>query len=219
MRPDGDAPGAPAVSMTSTTARPLPGPLLWRGRKFITLAAGMALGLFAQFGLIAHLYSLLVPALGKQPAGLAMGRVTVMAIAGRTLLGRMMPPAADRRLAACAGYALQIAGSAAFLCAGGTNIPLLLAGVVLFGLGFGNATSLPPLIAQVEFVKEDVARAAALIVAVAQSGYSIAPLFFGLIRECAAPGPGNAPGAAPALFAAAALVQGLAVTAFLTGRR
>ena len=34
--------------------------------------------------------------------------------------------------------------------AAGTNIPLLLVGVILFGAGIGNATSLPPLIAQVE---------------------------------------------------------------------
>ena len=54
-------------------------PLLWRDRRFLTLAAGMALGLFAQIGLVAHLFSLMVPALGAQQAGLAMGLVTVMA--------------------------------------------------------------------------------------------------------------------------------------------
>ena len=37
--------------------------------RFITLAAGAALALFAQIGLITHLYSLLVPALGTQWAG------------------------------------------------------------------------------------------------------------------------------------------------------
>ena len=42
-------------------------------------------GLFAQIGLVAHLFSLLVPALGAQRAGLAMGLVTVLAIVGRTL--------------------------------------------------------------------------------------------------------------------------------------
>ena len=40
------------------------GSLLWRDLKFLTIAAGMALGLFAQIGLIVHLFSLLVPALG-----------------------------------------------------------------------------------------------------------------------------------------------------------
>ena len=55
--------------MTSPRARPLPGPLLWRDIGFITLAAGSALSLFAQIGLITHLYSLLVPALGSEWAG------------------------------------------------------------------------------------------------------------------------------------------------------
>ena len=219
VRPDGDEPGAAAASVTSPSARPLPGPLLWRNRRFLTLSAGMTLGLFAQIGLTAHLFSLLVPALGAQQAGLAMGLVTVMAIAGRTLLGWLMPLGTDRRLVACGGYAAQIVGSMAFMFADGTSVPLLLVGVVLFGAGFGNATSLPPLIAQVEFVKEDVPRVAALIVAIAQGGYAIAPAFFGLIREFAPQPAGFAPDAAPAVFAAAALVQCLAVGAFLAGRR
>jgi len=67
--------------------------------------------MFAQIGLTAHLFSLLVPTLGAQRAGLAMGSVTAMAIAGRTLLGWAMPFGADRRLVACAGYAAQLAGS------------------------------------------------------------------------------------------------------------
>lgn len=219
LTPDGDQPGDAVVSVTSAAARPLPGSLLWRDRGFVTLSAGMALGLFAQIGLIAHLFSLLVPALGSQQAGLAMGLVTAMAIAGRTLLGWMMPLGADRRLVACSGYVMQIAGSVAFMLAGGTNVPLLLAGVVLFGLGFGNATSLPPLIAQVEFIKEDVPRVAALIVAIAQGGYAIAPAFFGLIRELISSKTNIASGEAPAVFAAAALVQCLAIAAFLTGRQ
>ena len=82
----------------------------------------------------------------------------------------------------------------------------MLLGVVLFGAGFGNATSLPPLIAQVEFVKEDVARVVGLIVGISQGGYAFAPALFGLIRELAP----HAAGAAPHLFLAAALVQGLA---------
>ena len=51
----------------------------------------MALGLFAQIGLITHLFSLLVPALGAQRAALAMGLATGSAIAGRTLVGWVSP--------------------------------------------------------------------------------------------------------------------------------
>ena len=178
LRPDGDEPGVMAISVTSPSARPLPGALLWRDRRFVTLCAGMALGLFAQIGLIAHLYSLLAPPLGAQQAGLALALVTVMAIAGRTLLGWLMPLRADRRLVACGGYVAQIAGSIALMLAEGTSTPLLLTGVILFGVGFGNATSLPPLIAQVEFVKDDVPRVAALIVAIAQGGVRHRAAFF-----------------------------------------
>jgi hypothetical protein len=42
------------------------------------------------------------------------------------------------------------------------NFPLLLIGILLFGAGFGNATSMPPLVAQREFVERDVPRVLAL---------------------------------------------------------
>ena len=218
LNPDGDGPGAPAWSVSSPTAKPLPGSLLWRDRKFIALSTGMSLGLFAQIGLTAHLFSLLLPALGAQQAGLAMGAVTIMAIAGRTLVGLSMPVSADRWFIASASYAVQIVGSIAFIIAAGTNIPVLLLGVLLFGLGFGNGTFLPPLIAQVEFVPADVPRVVALIVAIAQGAYSFAPATFGVIREFAPSAANLVPGAAPNLYLAAALLQGLAICALLAGR-
>jgi hypothetical protein len=219
LTPDGDAPGAAAACVTSPSAKPLPGSQLWRDLRFLTLSAGMALGLFAQIGLIAHLFSLLVPALGAQLAGVAMGGATAAAIAGRTLVGWLMPIGADRRLMACAGYVVQIVGSAAFLVADGNNVPLLSVAVMLFGAGIGNATSLPPLIAQVEFVKEDLPRVVALIVAIAQGAYAFAPAAFGLIGELAPQAIHGSAGAGSCLFVSAALVQMLAIGAFLAGRR
>jgi Major Facilitator Superfamily len=219
LAPDGDPVHVPMAVPIARAAKSLPGRLLWRDRKFLTLSAGMAFGLFAQIGLTAHLFSLLVPTLGAQPAGLAMATVTVMAIIGRTLLGWAMPLGADRRLLASAGYAAQFAGSVAFICAAGTSVPLLLLGVVLFGAGFGNATSLPPLIAQSEFAEEGVPRVVALIVGIAQAGYAFAPAAFGLVREFAATAPDMAGGAAPAVFMAAACAQTLASCAFLIGRK
>jgi len=217
LSPDGDAPGVSAVSVTSPRARPLPGKLLWRNWRFVTLAAGMALGLFAQIGLLAHLFSLLVPALGSQLAGIAAGAATASAIVGRTLFGWLMPIGADRRVFASASYVVQIAGSIAFLLAAGDSVPLLLVGVVLFGFGIGNATSLPPLIAQVEFVKEDVPRVVPLIVAIGQGTYAFAPAAFGLIRDFWPSGTNT--GAAPYLFVAAAAIQVAAILAFLLGRK
>ncbi|MFY9958287.1 MFS transporter [Bradyrhizobium sp.] len=219
LAPDGAVAGEPPRSRLVTGRGPLPGSLLWRDPKFLTLSAGMALGLFAQIGMTAHLFSLLSPALGATQAGLAMGLVTVMAIAGRTLLGWAMPARADRRLMACASYEVQATGSISFIVAAGTNIPLLLCGVVLFGLGFGNGTFLPPLIAQTEFVGEDVQRVVALIVAISQAAYSFAPAIFGLIREFTPAAGGSAPSAAASFYVVAALIQGLAIFAFLAGRR
>ena len=218
LRPDGDARLTAVASIPSLAAQSVPGSLLWHDMKFLTLSAGMALGLFAQIGLITHLFSLLAPALGPQPAALAMGMATISAIAGRTLVAWLMPPEADRRVVASASYAVQIAGSIMFILAAGSSAPLLFLGVVLFGAGIGNATSLPPLIAQVQFPENDVPRVVALTVAVAQAAYAFAPATFGLVREFAPHSTGTASSAAPGVFAAAAFAQGLAICAFLLGR-
>jgi MFS family permease len=210
---DGDTHNA-AVADAPPGAKARPGALLWRDPRFITLAAGMAIGLFAQIGLLAHLFSLLVPALGRQYAGLAMGFATACAIGGRMLVGWLMPADADRRLVASAGYAVQIVASLIFIAAGGTNVALMLLAVALFGSNIGNATSLPPLIAQSEFAKDDVPRVVALIVSIAQASFAFAPAAFGLIRDFTTQGD-----AAPVFFVAIAAGQGLAILAFLAGRR
>jgi hypothetical protein len=210
--PDGDTPGTPAISVTSPRAKPLPGASLWRNFGFLTLVAGTSLTYFAQIGLIAHLYSLLVPPLGSQWAGIVMGIGTGAGMAGRMAVGWLMPIDADRRLVICASYAVQIAG-ALILFAAGANIPLLLLGVLLFGLGIGNTTSLPPLIAQVEFVKEDVPRVVALVIGIGQAVYAFAPAVFGLIRELANGGSGAL------VFAVAGVLQMLSIGAMLLGRQ
>jgi hypothetical protein len=206
------APMTAAVAATLAPARPVAMGGLWADRRFLTLSAGMALGLFAQIGLIAHLFSLLVPALGEQRAGLLMGAATAAAIGGRTLLGWLMPPGGDRRLIACASHLVQIAGALALIVAGGHVVALLIAGTLLFGAGIGNSTSLPPLIAQAEFDKADVARVVPLIVAVSQGLYAFAPAVFGAIRALPAH-------STMLVFVTAAVLQGLAIAAFLVGRQ
>lgn len=219
LAPDGDAANAPPARNAAPSAAPLPGSSLWRDRRFLTLSLGMALGLFAQIGLLAHLFSLLVPALGAQLAGFAAGAATVAAIAGRTLFGWLMPPGADRRLFAASSYLIQIFGALAFYLAAGDSVPMLLLGVLLFGFGIGNATSLPPLIAQAEFAKADVTRVVPIIVAVAQASFAFAPAFFGQIRAATPDSGQAAAGAGPYFFLAAAAIQALAIAAFLLGRR
>jgi len=219
QRPDGDAAGAVAVSLSSPLARELPGRLLWRDRRFITLALGMAAGLFAQIGLLAHLFSVLVPALGAQAAGLTLGFATACAIGGRLLVARLMPAAADRRVVAALGYAVQLVGSLLLLASAGQHMVLILVGVALFGSGLGNATSLPPLIAQVEFVKADLARVVALIVALAQASYAFAPALLGWVLSATSAGAPQLAGNSAPFFLLVAAVQGLALLSFLAGRR
>ncbi|MNK10587.1 Major Facilitator Superfamily protein [compost metagenome] len=208
--PDGDTADAPVSAPAAPPARV---GNLWRDRAFVTLAAGMALGLFAQIGLIAHLLSLLAPLLGAQTAGLAMGLATASAIAGRTLVGWLMPAGADRRKVACLAYAIQICGSLVLML-GPDHAWAVWAGVILFGSGIGNATSLPPLIAQTEFAREDAARVVPLIVALSQGAYAFAPAFFGILRALL-----QASGMSLAGFlAVAAALQAAAIVCFAAGR-
>jgi len=204
--PDGNtdlAESSPTLKISS-----LPGRALWSDRCFLTLAAAMALGLFAQIGLIAHLFSLLVPVLGDAGAGVLMGLATAAAIAGRTLVGWLMPAGGNRRLFAVLNHAVQIAGSLALIAAGGQHIGLIWIGVLLFGAGIGNTTSMPPLIAQMEFSEDDIRRVVPLIVAIGQAGYAFAPAVFGALRT-----PGSPDGTA--VFVAAVIIQVLAACAYL----
>ncbi|MDP9812339.1 MFS family permease [Rhizobium tibeticum] len=204
--------GAPSDQIASLTPPlvtvPLPSGTLWNDRRFITLTVGMAAGLFAQIGLLAHLFSIMAPVFGTQTTGVLMGGATVAAIAGRTGIGWLMPASADRRLIASASYGVQIIGSLALLWAGGENTASMIIGVLLFGLGIGNATSLPPLIAQVEFHKADVPRVVPLIVAMSQATYALAPALFGIVRTMSD----------PAVFVLAVAMQCFAVASFLYGR-
>ncbi len=217
QQPDGDAAESVAATADPPGARPLPAAALWRDRRFITLVTATALGLFAQAGLLAHLFSLIVPALGETLAGIAMAAATLAAVAGRTVLAWVMPNHADRRLIAMASYGIQIIGCIALILSHGTEPWLIWTGVALFGLGIGNLVYLPPLIAQSEFARSDVSRVVALTVAVGQGLYAFAPALFGLVRELA-PGRGG-PGDAPFVHALAAAFFAAAILALVAGRR
>jgi MFS family permease len=90
-------------------------------------------------------------------------------------MARLLTGRTDRRRAAAASYVMQAIGTLLLWIAGPEHVALLLLGVVLFGLGIGNATSLPPLIAQAEFAPVDVPRVVARSVALSQALYAFAP--------------------------------------------
>jgi hypothetical protein len=175
---DGDLPtgidGRPAEPPTPPRL-PLPiGAAVWRDRRFATLSAAFALGLFAQIELIAHLFSPLASPLGETGAGAALSLATACAVLGRTLLGTPLPTSMDRRIAAAINFAVQITGGAVLLAVGDVRI-LLLLGCALFGLGLGSLTSLPPLIAQAEFARADEGRIVALVTALNQTAFAFTP--------------------------------------------
>ncbi len=107
----------------------------------------------------------------------------------------------------------------ALLMAHPGQIGMILLGVMLFGSGIGNATSLPPLIAQADFATEDVPRVVALIVAIGQATYAFAPALFGVVLAASgAGGDVGIGGRSAGFFALAALIQFAAAGTFLAGR-
>ncbi|UVL86328.1 MFS transporter [Pseudomonas sp. B21-028] len=179
---------------------------------FRTLATGMSLGLFAQIGLIAHLYSILAGRMGAHDASLAMGLATASAMGGRYIAARLMTQGINRRLLACLGYAIQMVGTLMLL--GLDRHPSVAwTAMVLIGSGIGNATSLPPLIAQTEFSREHTARVIALMVAISQGSYAFAPAFFGLVRAAFS----HPNQAIAAVVTAVVAVQALAILSFYRG--
>jgi len=94
----------------------------------------------------------------------------------------LISPGTNRRTIAGVSYGCQLAGCLSLMGIG-TFPALLWIGMVLFGMGIGNATSLPPLIAQSEFTRQQVNRVVTLIVATAQGCYAFAPVFFGGLKS------------------------------------
>lgn len=201
---------APPASSVAMTGAPPPSSrrALLRQPAFLTISLAFALGLFAQIGLVAHLIVRLEPAFGSSLAALGISLITVCAIAGRSILGRLIGQH-DRRTAAAINLVLQAGGSVLFVIS--DSPAMLLAGCVLFGLGFGNLTSLPPLLAQSEFRAADVGTVVALITAINQAVFAFAPGVFGILHDLT--GDYTTP------FIVAAGAQLVAAAVVVTGRR
>jgi MFS family permease len=191
---------------------------LWRSRAFMTLAAAMALGLFAQIGLLSQLFSMMVPIVGAQVSGWIMALATGCGMGGRLVMARVLGVQTNRRYAASASYAIQTLGTLLLWTAGLDQTALIVLGVVLFGLGIGNATSLPPLIAQTEFALEDVPRVVARCVAFSQALYAFAPVALAVLLVDGGHGVSPTSIGTHPYFFAVFLIQCLAIVCMLTGR-
>lgn len=181
--------------------------LMARGA-FITISAAFALGLFAQIGLFAHLIVRLTPDFGAVIGAASISVITLCAIIGRTVLAWVLGEH-DRRLAMAASLVMQAVGSMALAL--GDGAPLLALGCVLFGLGVGNLTSMMPLIVQKEFRAADVGTVVALVTAINQAVFALAPGLFGWMRDVTE--------GYVAAFLIAGAVQILAAAILAVGRR
>jgi MFS family permease len=197
-----------AVPVPGQPARPTPRAQLLRQPRFITLSLAFALGLFAQIGLFSHLIARLTPDFGPGLAAIAISAITLCAVFGRSLLGWLLGEH-DRRIAGAASILMQAAGTL-LLVFGGSVAPLA-AGCILFGLGVGNLTSLPPLIVQREFSPVDVGTVVALVIAINQAVFAFAPAVFGWLHDLTA--------GYVAAFLLAAAAQIVAASVLAWGRR
>ncbi len=192
---------------------------LWHSRAFVTLAVAMALGLFAQIGLLSQLFSMMVPIFGAQVSGWIMALATGCGMGGRLVMARLLGVQTNRRYAASASYAIQALGTLLLWMSGLDQLPFIVLGVALFGLGIGNATSLPPLIAQTDFARVDVPRVVARCVAFSQALYAFAPVALAVLLVDGGQGARSTGIGTQPYFFAVFLIQCLAIVCMLTGRR
>jgi len=174
--PNGNAMSDPAANGAPTLSRAA----LLRDKRFVTISLAFALGLFAQIGIFTHFVARLAPELTAGGAAAAVSLTTICAVFGRTLLGWFIGER-DRRIACAVNFLVQAIGVILLIL--GTGLTALALGCVLFGLGVGNLISLPPLIAQREFGRADVGTVVALVTAINQAVFAMAPAAFGALRD------------------------------------
>jgi cyanate permease len=183
-----DRPPVPPISNGTLPLHPPPGvtaapwtrSMALRSPAFWSVAGPFAIALMAQIGFIVHQIAFLEPAMGRTLAGTAVGVMTVMAVAGRLLLGVFIARFDARRVTA-ASFATQ---AGALLAMTQTNdAALLLAGCAVFGLSVGNLITLPAIVIQREFDAASFGMLVGLSTAIGQFTCVVGPGLLGLLRD------------------------------------
>jgi MFS family permease len=151
-----------------------------RSRAFLTVSIPFALALTAQVGFLTHQVAFLSPTIGTMAAGWAVGLTTFAAVVGRVATGFVVDRL-DRRVLTSVNFVVQALGMG--ILAASAERPLLYLGCALFGVGVGNATSLPGLIVQQEFPRRHFARIISLVVAVNQFSFAFGPTLLARLRH------------------------------------
>jgi MFS family permease len=153
-----------------------------RSRAFIMTSVPFALGLTAQVGFLTHQVAFLSPTIGTIAAGWAVSLTTIAAVTGRVATGFILDRF-NRRAVASLNFVVQAFGLG--ILAASTEELALYLDCLLFGVGVGNATSLPGLIVQQEFPKQHFARIVSLIVAINQFSFAFGPILLAQLQHAA----------------------------------
>jgi len=174
-----------------------------RDARFWRIALPFALALMAQVALLVHLVALLLPRIGTGGAGLGVGLVSFMALAGRLGLGTVVDRLDLRRVSAVS-FTIQ-AASVGLMIALPASPWAQIAGCIGFGLSVGNVITLPSLLVQREFPPAQFGAVVGRTTAVGQVAYAFAPAIAGLVHDVAG-------GYTPVLVLCAALQLAAAVS-------
>lgn len=165
-------PGAPS--------QPIALRILLGQRGFLSIVGSFCIGYAVQVGFLIHLITYLSPRVGEIAAGWCIVAISIAAVVGRVGTGFVID-SIDRRGAACANFAVQIAALVLLQTVDGEW--LIYVACVMFGLGVGNMVTLPGLIIQVEFPAPQFTRIVSLVMAITQVSYALAPGALGIIRD------------------------------------
>jgi MFS family permease len=180
--PDGEnrSAGGPITRSSRTAGDGWSRRRLLRTPAFLTISIPFALGLLAQVGFFTHQIAYLLQFVGTRSAALAVSLTTIAAVVGRTATG-LVVDRLDRRVVSAANFTLQmVALGLAVLAETG---PAVFIACVLFGLGAGNVITLPSLIVQREFPREQFSRIVSLVVSINQFTFAFGPAILGVLRD------------------------------------
>lgn len=152
-----------------------------RDAGFWSISAPFALAIAAQVGFIVHQIAFLLPKLGPDDTGLAIGCAAFAAMAGRLILGAVVDRL-NQRLASAASFISQAAGLGLLLVLPDRPVALYV-GCVVFGFSVGNVITLPALLIQREFSARSFALVIGQSTAVGQFALALAPCLFGMLRD------------------------------------
>jgi predicted MFS family arabinose efflux permease len=151
-----------------------------RSLAFWSVSAPFSLAITSQAGFLVHQIAFLEPAIGRNPAGIAVAITTSMAIVGRLVLGAL----ADRinqRTASTVSLATQAAALAVMTQT--QEAETLFAACAVYGFSVGNVITFPSLIVQREFPAAAFGMLMGLSTGISQFTYAFGPGLLGLVRD------------------------------------